>query len=175
MPEIETKRLTLTPYVADDAEAMARLHGDQAVMANMKGGLPLSESEAAETFQRYLMCWREFGMSIFAARLKSDGAYVGECGFWYRTDKPGVSMRFLLLPDHWGEGLGWEMNAAVTRWLFTETDVMSFWAVTRARNKGAVAILRRIGGLVTETAHMGEEGLLRFDVNRDDWRDTQKN
>ena len=62
-----------------------------------------------------------------------------------------------------------EMNEAVTAWLFSATDVMSFWAVTQSRNKGAVAILRRLGGRLTENAHMGQPGLLRFDVDRPAW------
>lgn len=152
---------------------MAALHSDPVVMDFMKGSKPLNASEAAETFQRYLQGWQNDGHSLFAVRQKSAGAFVGECGFWHRPDKPGVSMRFLLHQSYWGQGFGTEMNEAVTAWLFTETDVKSFWAVTQSRNKGAVAILRRLGGYVSETAHMGIEGLLRFDVTRPAWEQSR--
>lgn len=171
--EIETGNLILRPYQAGEAGDMAALHGNPVVMDFMKNSQPLSAPEAAETFRQYLQCWANDGYSIFAVRLKSDGVFIGECGFWQRTDKPGVSMRFLLHQDFWGQGYGWEMNDAVTVWLFTETDVKSFWAVTQARNKGAVAILRRLGGRITETAHMGIEGLLCFDVTRSAWVETR--
>lgn len=173
MVVITSQRLILQPYTSGDAEAMAGLHTSPPVMQYMKGFRPLSVAEAAETFQRYLACREEHGFSIFAVRLKTDGTFIGECGFWHRLDKPGISMRFLLHDAWWGQGLGWEMNEAVTRWLFTETDVMSFWAVTQSRNKGAVSVLRRLGGTITETAHTGIEGLLRFDITRSAWQHTQ--
>lgn len=169
MITIETPHLTLTPYAPDDAAHMTALHGNPVVMDFMKDSKPLNVSEAADTFARYLRGWADDGFGVFAVRTAADGTFVGECGFWQRGDKPGVSMRFLLHQAYWGRGLGTEMNEAVTAWLFTATDVLSFWAVTQARNKGAVAILRRLGGQVTETAHMGKPGLLRFDVTRPDW------
>lgn len=173
MHVIETSRLILKPYVEDDAAAMAVLHANPVVMDFMKGSKPLSVDEATATFRRYLNCWKEDGYSIFAVRRHDDDMVIGECGFWHRTDKPGISMRFLLHEDHWGQGFGAEMNEAVTAWLFNATDVQSFWAVTQARNKGAIAILRRLGGDVTETAHMGIEGLWRFDVTRPAWLETR--
>jgi len=173
MTVIETERLILTPYAEADAAAMAALHADPVVMNYLKDSKTLSPEEAAETFARYLYCWQEYGHSIFAVRLKNDAAFVGECGFWHRTDKPGVSMRFIMHHAYWGSGYGREMNEAVTAWLFSNTDVMSFWAVTQSRNKGAVAILRRLGGRLTENAHMGQPGLLRFDVDRHAWENAR--
>ncbi len=175
MTVIETQRLILDPYVPSDAARMAALHADPIVMDFLKDSKPLTAEEAAETFQRYLQCWETNGFGIYAVRQRTDGAFVGECGFWNRPDKPGVSMRFLTHSGFWGQGLGTEMNTAVTSWLFTNTGVMSFWAVTQARNKGAVAILRRLGGRVTETAHMGNTGLWRFEIDRLAWADARAN
>ena len=173
MVMIKSQRLILQPYTHSDADTMAALHASTPVMQFMKDSRPLSAAEAVETFARYLACWEEHGFSIFAVCLKSDDTFIGECGFWYRADKPGISMRFLLHDTAWGQGYGWEMNEAVTRWLFTQTDVMSFWAVTQSRNKGAVSVLRRLGGTITETAHTGIEGLLRFDVTKSAWAAAQ--
>jgi len=173
MTEIDTENLILKPYSVDDAAAMAALHGDSVVMDFMKDSKTLTAVEAAEIFTRYLDGWRRDGFGIFAVRRKSDQAFIGECGHWHRSDKPGVSMRFLLHSPYWGQGFGTEMNLAATAWLFTNTAVESFWAVTQSRNKGAVAILRRLGGQLTETAHMGQPGLLRFDVTRPAWESTR--
>jgi len=175
MIEVRTQRLTLRPYATADATRMAALHADPVVMKFMKNSKVLSADEAAETFQRYLQGWALDGFGLFAVRSEKDDAFIGECGFWHRTDKPGVSMRFLMHQAYWGQGFGREMNAAATAWLFSETDVQSFWAVTQSRNKGAVAILRRLGGYVSETAHMGIEGLLRFDVTRSAWEKSPAN
>ncbi len=173
MIEIETDRLILRPYVDSDKPMMASLHANPAVMEFMKDSKPLSVVDAAVTFARYLECWTVDGFSIFSVRLKNTGSFIGECGFWHRLDKPGVSMRFLLDSSYWRQGYGSEMNVAVTAWLFNETGVQSFWAVTQARNKGSVAILRRLGGVISETAHTGVEGLLRIDVTRSAWNSSK--
>ena len=175
MFEIETERLIIKPYNISDANDMAALHANPIVMDFMKDHKPLSKAEAHETFTRYLHCWQVDGFSVFAVRLKEQKTFIGECGFWHRTDKPGVSMRFLLDHHFWRKGYGAEMNIAITQWLFTQTVVPSFWAVTQSRNKGSVAILQRLGGIIVETAHMGIDGLLKFDVTRHAWEAFQAN
>lgn len=169
MPLIETQRLILKPYTVDDAADMSALHQDPVVMDTMQNSRTLDTAAAAATFAHYLAGWETHGTSLFAARLRADGQYIGECGFWHRPDKPGLSMRYLLRQAFWGQGYGREMSDAVTDWLFTETVEASFWAVTQARNKASVAILRRLGGVVVETAHTNVEGLWRFDVTRSGW------
>ncbi len=170
---IETDRLIIRPYVDTDAPVMALLHSNPAVMEFMKDRKPLSAAEADATFARYQECWKIDGFSIFSVRLKDTGTFIGECGFWNRLDKPGVSMRYLLDSSYWSQGYGSEMNVAVTAWLFNETDVKSFWAVTQVRNKGSVTIFRRLGGVISEAAHMGVEGLLRIDITRPAWNVSQ--
>lgn len=172
---IETDRLIIRPYIDADAQVMALLHSNPAVMEFMKDRKSLSATEARATLTRYQECWEIDGFSIFSVRLKETGTFIGECGFWHRLDKPGVSMRYSLDNHYWSQGYGSEMNVAVTAWLFSETNVKSFWAVTQARNKGSVAILRRLGGVISETAHMGVEGLLRIEITRPAWNASQAN
>lgn len=174
MYEIETEQLLLSPYTPNDAADMARLHCDPAIMRTMKGGQALSAEAARELFERYLHCWTRDDVGIFGVRLRETGEFIGECGFWFRGDRPGASMRYLLRPSHWGQGLGREMTVAVTQWLFTETDVMSFWAITQARNKGSVAILRRLGATLSNERYLDQDGLWQFDVTRMDWANAQK-
>ncbi len=173
MHRIESENLIMTPYGHADELLMASLHCNPDVMRTMKGGRALSEAEAHETFAKYLACWERDDVGIFAVRLKKSGAFIGESGFWFRGDRPGAAMRYILSPAYWGKGYGREMTLAVTRWLFTETDVMSFWAITQARNKGSVAILRRLGATLTNDRYLDEAGLWQFDVSRADWAKAQ--
>ena len=167
---IQTSRLILTPYAEADRAHVVALHGDPVVMDYMKDSRPLTEAEATQEHARYLHAWARDGFGIFTVRNCADDQLIGECGCWLRGDKRGVSMRYLLFQEYWGQGFGSEMAAAATAWLFKTTHVTSFWAVTQARNKASVAVLRRLGAVVTETAHMGKDGLWRFDITRDAWQ-----
>lgn len=169
MSKIETKNLTLTRYAETDRGLMASLHCDQEIMQWMKGKRALTNAEANATFDHYLQCWNRDDVGIFGVRSKDTGDFIGECGFWFRGDRPGAAMRYLLKPSYWGRGYGREMANAATEWLFTETDVDAFWAITKAYNKSSIAILRRLGGVVSDEADLGDDNLRLFNVPRLAW------
>ena len=169
MIKVETSRLTLTPYTEADRTLMASMHCDQEIMQWMKGKRALTSPEADETFDHYLRCWARDNVGIMGVRLKDSEEFIGECGFWFRGDRPGAAMRYLLRPPYWGQGMGREMTEAATEWLFTETHVDAFWAITKAYNKNSVAILRRLGGIMSDEADLGEDNLCLFDVPRTAW------
>lgn len=173
MPVIETEKLILTSYTEVDRSWMASLHCDQEIMQWMKGKRALTNTEADATFDHYLRCWANDDVGIFGVRSKDSDAFIGECGFWFRGDRPGAAMRYLLKPTYWGQGYGREMTDAATKWLFTETDVDAFWAITKAYNKSSIAILRRLGGILSDDAYMGDDDLWQFDVPRSAWLDTK--
>lgn len=173
MSKIETEKLVLTRYTEADRALMTSLHCDQEIMQWMKGKRALTRDEANATFDHYLQCWARDGVGIFGVRLKDNHDFVGECGFWFRGDRPGAAMRYLLKPPYWGQGHGREMTVAVTEWLFSETEVNAFWAITKAYNKSSIAILRRLGGILSNEADLGEDNLCLFDVPRSAWLDAK--
>lgn len=169
MSKVETQRLILTPYSEADRDLMASLHCDQEIMQWMKGKRALTRAEADETFDHYLRCWARDNVGIMGVRIKDNDAFIGECGFWFRGDRPGAAMRYLLRPTYWGHGIGREMTDAAAEWLFTDTDVDAFWAITKAYNISSISILRRLGGILSDEADLGEDDLCLFDVPRSAW------
>lgn len=175
MATLETTRVKLTRYTEADRSLMASLHCDPEIMQWMKGKRALSQSEASETFDHYMRCWARDGVGIFGVRLRGTDTFIGECGFWFRGDRPGAAMRYLLKPEFWGQGYGREMTDAATGWLFTETEVEAFWAITKAYNKSSIAILRRLGGILSDETDLGEGELCLFNVPRDAWAKSEAN
>lgn len=175
MLKIETDRLVLTPYTEADRASMASLHCDPEIMQWMKGKRALTESEAGATFDHYLRCWARDDVGIMGVRLKETEEFIGECGFWFRGDRPGAAMRYLLKPAYWGNGMGREMTEAATKWLFTQTHVDAFWAITKAYNKNSAAILRRLGGILSDETDLGEDELCLFEVPRTAWEKSMAN
>lgn len=171
--DIKTDRTSLTPYTEADRSLMASVHCDQEIMQWMKGKRALTADEANDTFDHYLRCWARDNVGIFGVRSQTTNEFIGECGFWFRGDRPGAAMRYLLRPQYWGQGYGSEMTVAATEWLFTETEVDTFWAITKAYNKSSIAILRRLGGILSDDAYMGDDDLWQFDVPRSAWLDAK--
>lgn len=171
--EIKSERMMLTPYTEADRALMASVHCDPEIMQWMKGKRALTADEANDTFDHYLRCWKRDDVGIFGVRSQATDEFIGECGFWFRGDRPGAAMRYLLRPKFWGQGYGREMTIAATEWLFTETKVDTFWAITKAYNKSSIAILRRLGGILSDDAYMGDADLWQFDVPRSAWLNTK--
>src|SRR3978361_2092755 len=79
-PVLQTERLILRSFRADDADAQAAMMGDREVMRHI-GGLPLTREES----WRKLLCghalWSLVGFGYWAVERRDDGAMIGQVGF----------------------------------------------------------------------------------------------
>ncbi|MBV9881538.1 MAG: GNAT family N-acetyltransferase, partial [Sphingomonadaceae bacterium] len=91
-PVLETARLTLRPYRAGDADAVAAMMGDDEVMRHL-GGRGIGREEA---WRKLLCChagWSLFGYGYWAVERRSDGVMIGQAGFadFQREMNPSIS------------------------------------------------------------------------------------
>ena len=80
IPHLESSRLLLRPYRADDFEPYAAMWAEEAVVRFI-GGTPLSREAAWIRFLRQIGLWHHLGFGFFAIEDKATGALVGEAGF----------------------------------------------------------------------------------------------
>lgn len=92
--------------------------------------------------------------------IEHQGRVIGKAGAW---NLPEVG--FLLHPDHWGKGLGFEAMTAVTGYLFDTHDLPALTAEADPRNAASLGLLAKLGFVETGRA---EKTLLW----RDEWCDS---
>ena len=155
MTKLTTARLLMRPFTLGDDLDLARLHGDQDVMAYMRGGVQ-SHAEAAAELAGYVAYWAARGFGIWA--LFAGRAFIGECGF-----RPGpgdsldVRLRFVIDKPYWGRGLAGEAVEAALGYAFGGTKIRRVKAVTQEANPASQRVLER-AGMTVESVFRGDHG-----------------
>ena len=111
---LETPRLVLRTWRADDLPAFAELNADPEVMRYL-GGTALSREESDSIAEWGQERYAEEGIGLLAVERRQDGVFVGMCGLhhqWSYPDDVEVAWRFAR--RQWGYGHATE---AATGWL----------------------------------------------------------
>lgn len=136
---LETERLILRAWEADDADAYIALHADPHVAYWLGGRLTPEEAQAS--LDRNIERMAEHGWGMFAIERKEDGAVLGLAGLQPIADEipvgPGVEASWRLSPAAWRRGYCTEAMQAVLadarrRGL---TEILGFTAETNTRSQ----------------------------------------
>ena len=163
-----TTRLRLEPIGKPHFEALARLRADPQIMATMRDG-PETGAQTRATLDWYLDTWERQGYGIWAVLDRSNGTFLGECGFWIRDDGKGVSLRFALIQAVQGRGLAREAAAAVLGFGFDVAGLDGVMAVAQDGNEASHRVLRSIGMAPLRELPVDEAGITFYQLSRAQW------
>ena len=111
---LETPRLILRPFAAEDLDRMAALMANKDFMRFSLG--PLTRNETWERFLAKVIGWNRDGLpSQFAMIMPSTGALLGYCGFFHHEvdGKMEIEIGYRLDSNFWNQGLTTEAARAV--------------------------------------------------------------
>ncbi|MGW5676105.1 GNAT family N-acetyltransferase [Streptomyces sp. NPDC003860] len=178
---LETARLALRPFTADDADRLFELDGDPAVMRYLSGGEPTSrETVRTRVLPRVLHdhpCTGTRG--YWAAEEKETGAFVGWFEFRPVADDIAavVELGYRLKASAWGQGYATEGARALVDKGFAELGVSLVTANTMAVNtrsrrvmeKAGLTLLRSYAGDWPVAVEGSEHGEVEYALARSDW------
>ncbi|MEU8227247.1 GNAT family N-acetyltransferase [Kribbella sp. NPDC048915] len=143
---LETDRLRLREFTADDVELLVELESDPEVMRFLTGQPTPRHQIADVTLPAILKRYAEHpGLGTFAAHQKADGAFVGWFGL-QPTDVPDtVDVGYRLNRTAWGKGYATEGTRALIAKAFTDLGLQRVVADTMAVNHRSRAVMRRAG------------------------------
>lgn len=146
---LETERLVLRRFTADDAENLFELDGDPEVMRYLSGGEPTPRDMIErEILPRFLASYDRFpGYGTWAAILKASGDFLGWFGFRpVSEDAPGnVSLGYRLRKSAWDNGYATEGSRALIRKGFTELGAERVYATTYEDNMASRRVMEKVG------------------------------
>jgi RimJ/RimL family protein N-acetyltransferase len=180
---LETERLTLRRFTADDADLLIELDGDPAVMRYLSGGEPTAPETVREGHLPNIIAgyekWRG-RLGLFAAQERDGGAFIG--WFCLRPEPHGpldeVELGYRLRQAAWGRGYATECSRALLAKAFTELGVRLVWAETMSVNLGSRNVMEKLGmafaGTLTTPPDMemvegAEHGGVRYEITREQW------
>jgi ribosomal-protein-alanine N-acetyltransferase len=113
---VETARLRLRPFAAEDVAAYAAIRADPEVMRHMPGGAARAAraaEDAARIVQDFAALWRAGGPGPWAVVDRATGALLGHGGL---RPLPGLGgeteILYLLARVAWGRGIATEVALA---------------------------------------------------------------
>ena len=178
---LETARLALRRFTAEDADALAALHGDPEVMRHLNGGVPEArEAVVGATMPRILANYEqheEYG--LWAAIEKASGAFLG----WFHLrpadapDQGALDLGYRLHRPAWGKGYATEASLALIRKGFADPGVRRITASAVAGNRASRRVMEKVGLTLARTSRVtwpdrfggGEQEIVRYALERDDW------
>lgn len=180
---LETERLALRRFTADDADLLIELDSDAAVMRYLTGGTPTPPEMVRERHLPNIIAgyekWRG-DLGLFAAHEKDGGAFIG--WFCLRPEPQGpldeVELGYRLRQAAWGRGYATEVSRALLTKAFTRLGVRMVWAETMAVNRGSRNIMEKLGMRLAgtlptppgmEMVEGSEHGGVRYEITKEQW------
>ncbi|MFI5734595.1 GNAT family N-acetyltransferase [Kribbella sp. NPDC051587] len=143
---METERLRLRRFTADDLDLLIELDSDPEVMRFLTGQATPREEIKNVVLPGMLEVYGEHpGLGTFAAEEKDGGAFVGWFGLQPTADAATVDVGYRLNRRSWGKGYATEGTKMLIAYAFTEIKVERVVADTMAVNHRSRAVMRRSG------------------------------
>ena len=143
---LETERLRLRSWRADDAVAFHAINSDPEVMATL--GPVMTLEEVAALIVRMQGIEAQHGHCFWAMERCEDDRLIGWCGAIVGSTEPIAAKREIgwrMARDCWGQGLVSEAARATIAWLFANRADESLWAITSTDNRRSRAVMERLG------------------------------
>jgi [ribosomal protein S5]-alanine N-acetyltransferase len=145
-PALETARLRLRAFTADDAPRVQQLAGAREV-ADTTAVIPhpYPDGAAESWIAMHATAWREQRELVLASTLKDTGELIGAIGLVFdRTHELGELGYWVGVP-YWGRGFATEAGRAVLGFAFREMGVHRVQAHHFARNPASGRVMLKMG------------------------------
>jgi ribosomal-protein-alanine N-acetyltransferase len=169
MHEVETARLRLRMFTADDLDALTLIFADPDVMEYLgKDGLPIDSAETALALQSIIRHWEKHGFGRWAVESKSGGGLIGCAGIRSLEGQP--ELVYLLAKSYWGQGLATEVAEACLRYGFDEKHFDSILALTRPLNVKSRRVMEKIGMKFEKEANYFGIDVVQYVIRRREYK-----
>jgi RimJ/RimL family protein N-acetyltransferase len=145
---IETPRLRLRPFAADDLDALYAIQS-RADVARYLYWNPRSREEVGEVLMaraRQATIGIEGDTLVLAIERRDSGTVIGDVNLsWRSAAHRQGEFGFVLHPDHWGRGYGREAASEMLRLGFEELGLHRIIGRCDARNDASARLMQRLG------------------------------
>ncbi len=176
---LQTQRLILRSWRAEDRGSFAAMCGDPEVMATL--GPVMNRAAADALLDRVAAKEKADGHTFWALERRSDARFIGWCGV-IRGDMPPVDGKaeigWRLARNAWGYGYATEAAGVTLTWLFTNLADDAALAITHTGNHRSRAVMERLGMVYRpdlDFAHPELSGIdplrphVTYRITRDTW------
>ena len=146
MHTIETLRLWLRPFTADDLDDLhQRIYADAEVMRYLPGGVPRPVEKTIAAIEAFQQHDAEHGYTIAAVIDKETDQLMGHCGLWRLEVDHTIEVAYALGRAYWGQGFATEAAQATLRYGFEVCGLPQIVALAFPENIASQRVIQKIG------------------------------
>jgi RimJ/RimL family protein N-acetyltransferase len=164
---VETSRLLLRPFVADDLDALSQIFSDPDVMRYVGPRRPCSRDETRVSLESIIDHWSRNGFGLWAAVFKPDQTMIGFCGLCFLDGTQEIEVGYRLSRRYWGLGLATEGGLASLRFGFDKLGLDRIVAVVDPQNSASRHVLEKLGLRYLKNARYYNSDLQYFAIDRE--------
>lgn len=146
MPPLRTARLTLRPFVLDDAPFVVELLNDPGWLRFIGDRKVRTDDDAREYLRNGAIAHAaQHGFALGAVQRSSDAVPIGMCGLIRREGLDDVDLGYAFLPAYRGQGYAREAAAAWLACGLQRFNLRRIVAITSVDNVASGKVLEAIG------------------------------
>jgi RimJ/RimL family protein N-acetyltransferase len=175
---LETERLRLRSFTADDVDLLYDLNGDRDVMWYLSGGEPTPREEVRDRVIPFFLGFYERydGLGFWAAEAKETGDFLG--WFHLRPEEGGVELGYRFRKAAWNKGYATEGSFALIGKCFTDLGVQRIFAHTMSINVASRRVMEKCGLTFVRVFHAdnlpaipgADQGEVEYALTKDQWQ-----
>jgi len=166
IPILETERLRLRGFTADNLDLLFSLYSNPDVMFFLGDGQPLSREKTQERLTATLFRWTQLGIPMWAVFRKTDGIFLGRCGFQI-FNLQEIELAYTLLPAAWGQGYATEAARACLDQFFAMSEEDRIVSRTRPTNARSLRVMEKLGFQIEKLGEdMGGPAVFEFQTRK---------
>lgn len=167
--DLETARLRLAPFRADESGLLHQLWMDPLVRRHLWDDQVIPPEQTAEIVAKSEELFHQHGYGLWSVRLREIGNLAGFAGYWHFRDPPELELLFGLSPTVWGRGLAAEASRALLRHAFEDLGFSEVRASTDTANQASLRVLEKLGMRLERRATVQGLETVFFSLRREDW------
>jgi ribosomal-protein-alanine N-acetyltransferase len=147
IPVLNTGRLILRPWQAQDRAPFAAINRDPTVMQFMPA--PLSTEESDAFIDRIELHFNQHGFGLWAAQLRNPDQFIGYIGLavpcFQAPFMPAVEIGWRLASEFWRRGLATEGARAIVEHAFRVLELPALVSFTVPANLPSRRVMEKLG------------------------------
>jgi RimJ/RimL family protein N-acetyltransferase len=165
VPTLDTARLRLRPWRADDIDHYAAMCADPEVMRHMGHGETLSRDDAWRSMAVFVGHWQLRGFGMWAVEERDTHHFVGRVGLHQPEGWPGVEVGWMLDRSTWGRGYATEAARASLDHAWTAVRADHVISLIAPENAASIRVAERLGERSEGTFELDGLDLLVYGID----------
>ncbi|HEX7046210.1 MAG TPA: GNAT family N-acetyltransferase [Gammaproteobacteria bacterium] len=163
---MESERLRLRPFVAEDLDALHALWTDPDVRRHLWDNRQLGREDTAAIIDQSGNLHRDENAGLWAVERRDAPGLTGFGGYWYFGEPPQLQILFGLRPEHWGMGLATELAQCLIHYGFGTLQLARVIGATDRANVSSQRVMEKAGMRFVERVRTRDSDLMYYAIDR---------